>query len=107
MLIIDIEELGRVERFEATLDGRVLCRSRQPLLASARVLMAKGVAPETVIGMRRLGCEQIDLTGVLGECAELTVADPARGGAPRFAVYSVPPAARGRPPAAEDDLGDG
>jgi hypothetical protein len=54
MLIVDIEELGRIERFQATLDGRVLCRSRQPLLASARVLLAEGVAPKTVIGMRGL-----------------------------------------------------
>src|SRR4051794_38652761 len=73
MLIIDIEEIRHIEFFEATLDGRVLCRSRQPLLASARVLLAEGVAPETVIGMRRLGCRTIDMTGILGACAKLTV----------------------------------
>jgi len=73
MLVIDIEERGRIERFQATLDGRMLCRSRQPLLASARVLLAEGAAPETVIGMRRLGCTAIDMTGILGACAKLTV----------------------------------
>jgi hypothetical protein len=37
------------------------------------VLLAEGAARETVIGMRRLGCTAIDMTGILGACAKLTV----------------------------------
>lgn len=102
VLIIDIEELGRIERFEATLDGRVLCRSRQPLLAAARVLLAEGAATETVIGMRRLGCTPIDMTGVLGDCARLTVEDPDRNPL-RFRPWKAREIWAGAAPAASDD----
>ena len=42
-------------QFVASLDGRRLCVSHEPLLASARVLLAEGVDPETRIAIRHTG----------------------------------------------------
>jgi hypothetical protein len=38
-----------------------------------RRAFARQVVGCTVIGMRRLGCTAIDMTGILGACAKLTV----------------------------------
>ena len=80
----------------------MLCRSRQPLLASARVLLAEGAAPKTVIGMRRLGCTQITMTGILGARAKLTVEDPDRG-VPRFRPWKPREIWEGQSQTAADD----
>ena len=39
-------------QFVASLDGRWLCVSPEPLLASARMLLAEGVDPEVRIAIR-------------------------------------------------------
>ena len=52
MLSIDIEELGRIERFEATLGGRVLCRSRQPpgwLSGAWPRLRVRAIRPDCIV----------------------------------------------------------
>lgn len=41
--------------YEATVDERVLCRSRQPLYDGARVLMREGANPGEVIEARHEG----------------------------------------------------
>ena len=44
-------------RFVATLAGRQLCTSREPLLGASRILLAEGVDPETPIAARQLRYE--------------------------------------------------
>ena len=39
-------------RFVATVAGRQLCTSREPLLAASRILLSEGVDPETPIATR-------------------------------------------------------
>jgi hypothetical protein len=43
---------GKDGKFEARVDGRLLCTSRQPFLNAARTLLAEGVEPATPIIMQ-------------------------------------------------------
>jgi hypothetical protein len=65
--------------FEATLDGRVICTSRQPFVDAARVLMAEGCDPKAVLTMRHVGSDIVALTAKLAVAAGLSV-----GGNDRF-----------------------
>jgi len=61
MIEIVVSPLGH-GRFEARLEGRVLCAStRQPLLDAARFLFGEGVPPDTRIAMRHEGSPHIAL----------------------------------------------
>ena len=60
-------------RFVATLDGRQLCISRQPLLDAARVLLADGIDPETPIATRHAGSDFDAMTSTVGTAARWTV----------------------------------
>jgi hypothetical protein len=62
-----------------------LCRSWTPLLAGARVLLADGVAPETVLHMRHVGSDMIVLSSTVGAAAGLTVHEG--DGVPRFTRF--------------------
>jgi hypothetical protein len=72
--------------FEAWLDGRLLCVSRVPFCSAARVLLAEGVAPETVLQMRHAGSGTVALEAKLGVAAGLTVAEEPRV---HFAAWKV------------------
>jgi hypothetical protein len=84
-------------QFEARLDGRLLCISRQPLLDSARVLTAEGVDPATTIRMRHGGATHDAMRATVGVAAKLTVEENERVG-PRFARWKpFPRSAAGAP----------
>lgn len=82
---IDVRKLTQ-NLYEASMGGEVLCRSRTPLLSAARVLMQRGVDPNTELRMARLGSEMTLMRARLGDAAELTVVEGGRGG-PRFRKY--------------------
>ena len=46
---------SRAPSYEAVLDGVVLCRSQNPTMAAARVLIAQGHDPETLMTSRHVG----------------------------------------------------
>lgn len=60
-------------QFVATLDGRRLCISHEPLLAASRILLAAGVDPADAIAMRHQGAAFDALTATIGAAARLTV----------------------------------
>ena len=62
-------------RFVATLAGRQLCTSREPLLAASRVLLAEGVAPESPIATRHAGADFDAMMSTVGAAAGLTVSE--------------------------------
>ncbi len=59
--------------FEARVGDRLVCTSRQPLLDAARVLVAEGLDPDSVIVMRHAGSGTVALSSKLGVAARLTV----------------------------------
>jgi hypothetical protein len=66
---------GHPGLFDARVGDRMICSSRQPLLDSARLLLAEGVAPDTRIEMRHAGADHIALQAKLGEAAKLRVVE--------------------------------
>ena len=62
-------------RFVATLAGRQLCTSREPLLAASRILLAEGVDPETPIAARHAGADFDAMMSTVGAAAGLTVSE--------------------------------
>ena len=62
-------------RFAATLAGRQLYTSREPLLAASRVLLAEGVAPGTPIATRHAGADFDAMMSTVGAAAGLTVSE--------------------------------
>jgi hypothetical protein len=69
----------RAGMFEALIDGRPICTSRQPLLDAARVLLAEGFDPDTYLVMRHVGSADDSLSASLGIAAQLTVEHTAYG----------------------------
>jgi hypothetical protein len=73
-------------RYEARLDGRLICISRQPLLDSARVLAAEAIDPATPIAMRHEGAAHNGLRSTVGKAAKLTIEESAKVG-PRIICW--------------------
>jgi hypothetical protein len=74
----------RGQLFDGKVDGRWIAkRSTTPFCDAARVLLAEGVRPETVLVMRREGSPHDALRSTVGAAAGLTVADDT-GGKPAF-----------------------
>jgi hypothetical protein len=86
MLYIDVRPADRRGMFTATLAGRVLCTSRQPLLDAARALLEEGASPDDMLVMRREN-GTISLRSRIGVAAGLTVTENCRDGVPRFRSY--------------------
>ena len=59
-------------KFVATLDGRQICISRQPLLDAARILISEGVDPATPIATRHTGSDFDAMTSIVGATAKWT-----------------------------------
>jgi hypothetical protein len=93
---------GRAGYYTARCDGRLLCRSRQPLLDGARELLASGFSAEAAIVMRHAGSQIEALRSTVGAAARLTVAEGDRG-APRFRRWKAMPLREGSPPIAPID----
>ena len=92
---------SRPGRYAAALGSEELCRSRQPLYDSARVLLARGVPPGTVIEARHAGSAIIGMRSTLGDAAQWSVEETDRDGlrrvrwtparhAPRRSGYASP-----------------
>lgn len=64
--------LGR-GRFAAYLCGRLLCRSRTPLLAAARILQAMGVSDDTLLTMTHEHSATVALRSTIGRAAGLRI----------------------------------
>ena len=60
-------------KFVASLDGRQVCVSRQPLLDCARILIAEGADPKTPFATRHEGADFDALTSTVGTAAKWTV----------------------------------
>jgi hypothetical protein len=72
---------GQPGVFEARLDSEpdVLCVSREPLFDAARVLMALGHDPRSILRMRHFGKSEVALTARLSVAASLTIEQSAFG----------------------------
>jgi hypothetical protein len=69
---IVIRPLGH-GRYEAVLDGRVLCASSTPLFSAARILQREGTPQCTEITMKHQGSSTISMKSTVGKAAALTV----------------------------------
>jgi hypothetical protein len=75
-IVILIEPVGRHGKFRATLDGRaIVAESSTPLLDAARILIAWGYNPGTVLEMHYVGAAEAALTGPISVAARLDVKD--------------------------------
>ena len=75
-------------RFVATLAGRQLCTSREPLLAASRILLAEGVDPESPIAARHADADFDAMMSTVGAAAGLTVSEGTTRSA-TFAPYKT------------------
>jgi hypothetical protein len=66
-------------RFEARYQGEVIATSSSPLCAGARVLLDRGVPPDTELVMRRAGSPVDALISTVGAAARLSVSDSRHG----------------------------
>lgn len=84
--VIVAELPSRHGLFSAQLeDGTVVCKSsRQPLLDSARELIARGVDPKFILVMRHRGDSFDAMSATIGKAAQLTVEERSGSGSPRF-----------------------
>lgn len=69
---LDVRKLSQT-LYEASVNGEVLCLSRTPLLTAARLLMRRGVDPNTELRMVRLGSNVTIMRSRIGDAAELAV----------------------------------
>jgi hypothetical protein len=71
----DVEGTRIHGRFVATLAGRQLCTSREPLLGASRILLAGGVDPETPIAAKHVGADFDTMMSTVGAAAGLAVSE--------------------------------
>lgn len=70
-LCLQVTPTGR--KWRASLDGETLCRSVSPLIMAARVLVARGIDPNSMIEMWRAGADTWSLRGKLSVVAATLV----------------------------------
>jgi hypothetical protein len=88
-------------RFEAWCDDQlILACTREPLLHSARALIAVGYHPDTIVTMRHAGSEIDALTARIGTAAGFYVEESGHGPILR-SVRKAPPSAVNPPPVAQ------
>jgi hypothetical protein len=75
--------------FTARCDGRLLCRSRQPLLDGARELLAAGYPADAVIVMKHAGSSDVAATSTIEVALRLTI-ENSRHGTPSFRRWNAP-----------------
>jgi len=88
-------------RFEARLDGEVLCTSRTPFLSAARVLLTRGALPDDQLAMSHAGSNTAAMRAAVGAAAKLTVDETSGNGTPRFRPCDPPQMSKQPPPAAD------
>lgn len=69
-----------IGRYLALIEGEAVITSRQPLFASARVVLDRGVDPHTVITIRHEGSATVSMRSTVGRAAGWRVEEPDRGG---------------------------
>src|SRR5437588_392179 len=74
--------------FDAHVGDRLICSSRQPLLDAARVLLAQGIVPDSIIEMRHAGADHVALRAKVMAATRLRVREGDRDIA-RFARWSA------------------
>jgi hypothetical protein len=99
--LLIVEPIGR-DRFAARLDGRLLVRSsRTPLCDAARVLIAEGADPDSIIVMRHAGSSVDSFRARLSVAAALAV-EERESRAPRFVRWRPLHVTDGSPGTAAD-----
>jgi hypothetical protein len=94
IVLVVTESPRRDGRYTATCNGQTVVESsREPFLAGARVLLARGFDPAARYVMRRTADGPDALISTLGKAAKLTVADS--DGQARFVGWTPPPSQRG------------
>lgn len=91
MLNLTVQPVGSrngryVPKFLAFLGERLLTESKTPLLTSARILLAEGVHPDTVITMTHRGSSVVAMRSTVEAAAGLVVEETETRG-PRFRKY--------------------
>ncbi len=67
-------------RYDAMCDGNlIVANRREPLFAAARVMLAKGEPPDTVLVMRHAGSAIDSMSGKVGKLAKLGVRERGNG----------------------------
>jgi hypothetical protein len=99
-------------RFEARLDGQILCVSAQPMLDSARVLLDRGAgSADSIAKVHAANPDIITMSAPIGIAARYTVQENERVG-PRFVRWkafprgAVPSPVRSDQPQAPDTAAD-
>jgi hypothetical protein len=100
IMIAIMPVIGTPGRYEAWLGRRLLIRS--PVLDSARVLIAEGYLPKTVLEARRPGRSDWDLRVRIGVAAALDVRETANG--PAFRPFVAPQSLLAAPPIVQKQL---
>ena len=78
---------SRGQLFDGSIDGRrIVKRSTTPFCDAARVLLAEGIKPDTILVMRHNGSASDALRASVWAAAKLTVQDA--GGPPRFKPWT-------------------
>jgi hypothetical protein len=90
-------------QFEALLDGRRLCVSRHPILDAARILIAQGLPPDSILSAFHDGAELQCIRARLGTAARLTVRENDKRG-PDFVAYEPFPSVRVASPMRQSGL---
>ncbi len=83
---IEIAEIKNQGRYDVWHNGELICHSvLTPLCSASRVLMARGIDPDTILEKVRRGSDRVDMQAPIGVAAKLTVKEG--DFAPRFAKY--------------------
>jgi hypothetical protein len=85
---IDVKPTTSGRKWRAALDGKALCVSTSPLIASARILIAKGFDPARIIEMWHADSSTWALRGQLGAIAAVVL--DGEGKAQRRAKNGLP-----------------
>jgi hypothetical protein len=73
-------ELTPTGRYRAMLGDKLLVTSREPFYSAARVLLAEGLDPETVLEAQHAGSPIVAMRASLREAARYTVEESSRDG---------------------------
>ena len=80
-----------LDRFEAYLDGNLVVISRQPRFDGARELLRRGYPSDTLLTIRHIGKDYDSFVPLeIGDLAECSVSDSARGGLKRIRWQPMP-----------------
>jgi hypothetical protein len=85
------------QRYEAWWGLALVCTSRQPFYASARVLLDTGSDPAEVLEASHAGQEMVAMRSTVGEAAKWTVTESADGQMRRKIWQPFEHASRGSP----------